>query len=224
MGQVARERKCHREPGRVAQRPLSTQRDVSRILAGRHGRRLETDGPREQLVAGRVGQRQDGIELQDRVELEEERHVRRLDLPGIGQTDRADAGLENQAMRAIGLEIAGENRECDAAGARSPRGKLFQGHAARTQHAMRPFQVFGVDAAAAVIEKRHFVGHRDRNLGFERSRVAAAGTPGHGEPAAHDGLLFLGDKLIQEPEPRQRRTGSLARLFRSAELKIRSSS
>ena len=79
---------------------------------------------------------------------------------------------------------------------------------------MRPFQVFGVDAAPAVVEKRHFVGHCDRDIGFERSRVAATGTPGHGEPAAHNGLLFLGNKLIQEPKPGKRRTGELARLLR----------
>jgi len=113
-------------------------------------------------------------------------------------------------MRAIGLEIAGENREGDAAGAWGPRRKLFQCHAARTQHAMRPFQVFGVDAAAAVIEKRHFVGHGDRNLGFERSRVAAAGVPGRIVSPADDRFFFLGNELVQKPEPCQRAPGGLS--------------
>ena len=61
--------------GRIPQDPLAPERQECGHVTGLDGRGLEADGPRHRLVPDRVGEGQDGIEPQDRVEIELERDV-----------------------------------------------------------------------------------------------------------------------------------------------------
>ena len=73
--QVGRQRGVDRQPGRIAQDPLAPERQECGRVTGLDGRGLEANGPRHRLVPNRVGEGQDGIEPQDRVEIELERDV-----------------------------------------------------------------------------------------------------------------------------------------------------
>ena len=92
MGQVAGERRRHRQPRRVAEDPFAAERE----MAGRFVALVETGSSRMaraiDLVPGRVGERQDGVEAEDRVEIEVERDVRQLDLPGAGEARAGGPG------------------------------------------------------------------------------------------------------------------------------------
>src|ERR1700733_7876517 len=79
---------------------------------------------------------------------------------------------------------------------------------------MRPFQVRRSDSAAPLLEKRHVVSDGDRNLAAQRTRVAAPRAPCHGVTAPNNGLFFLGDELIEEPQSCQSAPGGRASRFR----------
>ncbi len=138
-----------------------------------------------------------------------------LELPGIGQSGRSGPGLQYQAMRTIGREVARDDREGGAPTAGHPGRILFKGRAPGAQNAMRPFQVRRPNPAALVVQKRDLEVHRDRNLPLEGPRIAATSVPGDRISSSNDRLLFLGNELIEKPKPRERSPrGMLERVCR----------
>ncbi len=69
------------------------------------------------------------------------------------------------------------------------------------------------DAVGRVIQERDFVVHVDRDLGAHGARIAPPRLPRDGVAAADDRLLFLGDEVVELPEPRERAAGGKLLLF-----------
>ena len=123
MGQVTRERSGDHDRGGlrielgIQVEEADRRREQVHSRVGSTGRWFR---PR------RVRQRQQRAELQTGVELEAERKMRQLDLPGIGQVASANPRLENQSVRAVGVEVAGDDREVKGAGIGRPGRILFE--------------------------------------------------------------------------------------------------
>ena len=209
MGQVAGQWRRHREARRITKDPFAAERQVTgRLVAHARTRPgLQPDCARDRLVPDRVGEVQDGAEPEDRVELEIERDVRELDLPGAGQSARPDPALKDETMGAVGREVVGDDREVDSALPGLPRGELLHRGAAGAQDAVRPLQVIRTDVARVIDEERDLDRHGDRDLDVERARITPTGPPGHGVTATEDRLLLLGNELVVPPEARQRPPG-----------------
>ena len=95
--------------------------------------------------------------MQVRIELELKRNLWRFDLPRIGQPRRADPRREHKAVRAVCLEVAGNDGEAHAPGPGFPRRILLECRTLGAEQPVRPFQVRRSDAMAPVLEKRHLV-------------------------------------------------------------------
>ena len=105
-------------------------------------------------------------------------------------------------MRTVGLEVARHDGEPGLAAPAGPGRELLEGRAASAQHAMRPFEVPGPNAPGLVVEEGDFEVDGNGNLGPECPRIAPAGVPRDRVAPPDDRLLFLGDELVQKPEPR----------------------
>ena len=159
---------------------------IPRSPVARRGR-FEPDGPGHPLLSRRVGEAQQRLGLEDRVELERERDVREGDFPRRSQSDGPHAGMKLDPVRAVRGEIAGIDRELGAARSGRPRGERLQSRALRPEDAVRPFQVRGRDPRPVVAEEREPVGDRDRDgtpeargdsgAGRARSRSSRGGPP-----------------------------------------------
>ncbi len=205
VGQVARQGRVHRQPRRIPQDPLAPERHEPGRPFVRACGRLQPDGPRHRLVPGRVGEGQDRVEAQDRVEIELERDVRQLESPRRRRGPRSGRVLwSTRRCGPLVGKSSGTIENATSAAAGLPRRELLQRGAAGADDPVGPFQVLGTRRGPG-----HRAGRGRRTwptMGISacrRARIAAAGAPGHGEAAADDRLLLLGDELVVAPEAGQ---------------------
>ena len=219
MRQVARQRRCHGEPRRVSHGPLRSQRQKCRRLAVASSRRARVEWPAA-ICSSR-------FESGTVVMASSWRNGSNSRLNGTWGSSNS-----HESVRPVVRTRVCNTRRCgplvskvarhDGEIERAPRparpaGKLFEGRAPGAQHAMRPFQVLGPNPPGLVVEERELRKFtRDGYLGPKRPRIAPAGIPGDGVAAPDNRLLFLGDELVQKPEPRQRLACGLAQGFRRA--------
>ena len=132
----------------------------------------QPDRPCDRVVAACVGESQDHIQPKDRVELEDKRHLGQIDreessvrpcVPGSGARGGAGHWSRNRP----------ENRVGDAAIPGCPQ---ENSSAPRIRRPSRDatIQVRRTNATTVILQERHVIGHRDRNLGSQGARISAS--------------------------------------------------